>query len=71
MLVLRIMYTQLMIGWRVCTLPYRFKMMVVQKIVERRVADLSKGTENYIVIENLGKSEVKDFTVTEVKLTNM
>lgn len=34
-------------------------------ITERRVANLSEGTENYIVIENLGKSRITDFTVTE------
>lgn len=35
------------------------------KIVETRHATLSEGTENYIVIGNLGKSEIKDFKVTE------
>src|SRR5690625_1031126 len=35
------------------------------KIVERRVADLSEGTENYIVIENLGRSTIRDFIVKE------
>lgn len=35
------------------------------KIIETRKVDLSEGTENYIVIENLGKSTIRDFTVTE------
>lgn len=34
-------------------------------VTERWVADLYEGSENYIVKENLGKSEIKDFTVTE------
>src|SRR5699024_332007 len=35
------------------------------QITETRKATLSEGTENYIVIGNLGKSEIKDFTVSE------
>lgn len=34
-------------------------------IRQRRVANLIEGTENYIVIENLGKSEIIDFKVIE------
>lgn len=34
-------------------------------IKERRVANLIEGTENYIVIDNLGKSQITDFKVTE------
>lgn len=34
-------------------------------ITEKRVATLSEGTENYIVIGNLGKSTIKDFKVFE------
>ncbi|MEI3612729.1 DUF2207 family protein [Pseudogracilibacillus sp. SO30301A] len=34
-------------------------------ITERREAYLTEGTENYMVIENLGKSTIKDFIVTE------
>src|SRR5690625_1390654 len=34
-------------------------------ITETRIADLSEGTENYIVIENLGKSTIQNFSVTE------
>ncbi len=34
-------------------------------ITETRQADLSEGTENYIVIENLGASTIQNFTVTE------
>ena len=34
-------------------------------ITERRVANLVEGTENYIVIENLGQSEIHSFTVVE------
>lgn len=32
---------------------------------EHWVADLYKGTENYVVKENLGRSTIEDFTVTE------
>lgn len=35
------------------------------KIRETRNADLSEGTENYIVIENLGRSTIQEFSVTE------
>lgn len=35
------------------------------RITENRVANLIEGTENYIVIENLGKSEIVDFVVYE------
>src|SRR5690625_3774279 len=35
------------------------------QIVEKRLVDLSEGTENYIVIENLGESTIRDFIVTE------
>lgn len=35
------------------------------RIIEKRNAYLSEGTENYIVIENLGDSEIKDFKVKE------
>lgn len=35
------------------------------KIIETRQMTLSEGTENYIVIGNLGKSKIKDFKVTE------
>src|SRR5699024_1945099 len=35
------------------------------KIIETRHATLSEGTENYNVIGNLGKSDIKDFKVTE------
>lgn len=35
------------------------------KITERRVENIYDGTERYIVKENIGKSEIKDFTVTE------
>lgn len=34
-------------------------------IQERRKATLSDGTENFIVIENIGKSKITDFNVTE------
>lgn len=34
-------------------------------IRERRVANLVEGTENYIVIENLGQSQIHSFTVIE------
>lgn len=34
-------------------------------IKEHRIATLSEGTENYIIIGNLGESTIKDFTVTE------
>lgn len=34
-------------------------------IKEVRQVDLSEGTENYIVIDNLGQSKIKNFTVTE------
>lgn len=34
-------------------------------IKENRKATLSEGTENYIVISNLGESTIKDFTVKE------
>jgi predicted membrane protein DUF2207 len=35
------------------------------RITENRIANLTEGTENYIVIENLGRSEIKDFIVYE------
>lgn len=35
------------------------------RIIETRKAELTEGTENYIVIGNLGKSEIKDFVVKE------
>lgn len=35
------------------------------KIVETRQANLYEGTENYIVIGNLGQSKIKDFVVKE------
>jgi uncharacterized membrane protein YgcG len=35
------------------------------KITEKRIATLSEGTENYLVIGNLGKSTIKDFVVME------
>lgn len=35
------------------------------KITEKRKATYQAGTENFILIENLGKSEIKDFTVSE------
>lgn len=35
------------------------------RITEKRVAFLTEGTENFIVIGNLGKSEIKDFVVKE------
>lgn len=35
------------------------------RITEKRVANLIEGTENYIVIGNLGKSKIKDFVVSE------
>ncbi len=35
------------------------------RITEERVAHLNEGTENYIVIENLSKSTIKDFVVIE------
>lgn len=35
------------------------------KITEKRKANLVEGTENFIVLENLGDSEIKDFTVKE------
>lgn len=35
------------------------------KITERRIENIYDGTERYIVKENLGKSEIKDFMVTE------
>lgn len=35
------------------------------RIIEKRNATLSEGTENYIVIGNLGKSKIKDFVVKE------
>ena len=35
------------------------------EITEKRTAHLTEGTENYIVIENLGKSEIIDFVVRE------
>src|SRR5699024_3894283 len=34
-------------------------------ITEKRTATLSEGTEKFDVIENLGKSEITDFTVKE------
>lgn len=34
-------------------------------IKERRLANLKEGTENYIIIGNLGKSEITDFKVFE------
>ena len=34
-------------------------------IREKRVANLIEGKENYIVIDNLGKSKINDFKVTE------
>ncbi len=34
-------------------------------IKEHRIATLSEGTENYIIIGNLGESTIKDFSVTE------
>lgn len=34
-------------------------------ITERRLANLIEGTENYIVIENMGDSEIHSFTVME------
>jgi len=33
--------------------------------VERWTAHLHEGTENYVVKENLGKSTIENFTVTE------
>lgn len=38
-------------------------------ITETRKAHLTEGTENYIIIGNLGKSEILDFTVTENGVT--
>lgn len=35
------------------------------RISENRIANLTEGTENYIVIDNLGKSKIKDFVVYE------
>ena len=35
------------------------------RITENRRANLTEGTENYIVIDNLGKSEIRDFVVYE------
>lgn len=35
------------------------------RITEQRVANLNEGTENYIIIENLSKSLIKDFVVKE------
>lgn len=35
------------------------------RITENRTANLLEGTENYIVIENLGESRISDFTVSE------
>lgn len=35
------------------------------KITERRIENIYEGTERYIVKENLGKSKITDFTVTE------
>src|SRR5690606_24875243 len=35
------------------------------RIIEKRNATLSEGTENYIVIGNLGKSKINDFVVKE------
>ena len=35
------------------------------RITENRIAHLSEGTENFIVIGNLSKSEIKDFIVRE------
>jgi len=35
------------------------------RISERRIANLIEGTENFIVINDLGKSEIKDFLVEE------
>ena len=35
------------------------------RITENRISNLSEGTENYIVIENLGDSEIIDFKVSE------
>lgn len=35
------------------------------RITERRVGNFIEGTENYNVIENLGKSEIVDFKVSE------
>src|SRR5699024_4469304 len=35
------------------------------RIKERRVANLTKGTESFIVIGNLGDSDIKDFVVEE------
>src|SRR5690625_4373064 len=34
-------------------------------ITERRNANLSKGTENFIIIENIGKSKITDFQVID------
>src|SRR5699024_2333715 len=35
------------------------------KIIEKRKAHLVEGTENFIIIENLGESEIKNFVVKE------
>src|SRR5699024_11391849 len=35
------------------------------RITEQRVANLNEGTENFIIIENLSKSLIKDFVVKE------
>src|SRR5690625_6474407 len=35
------------------------------RITEKRVAYLTEGTENYIVIGNLGESTILDFVVSE------
>lgn len=34
-------------------------------ITETRIATLNEGTENYDIVENLGKSTIRDFTVSE------
>src|SRR5699024_2866517 len=35
------------------------------EITEKRTANLTEGTENYIVIENLGKSDIEELVVRE------
>src|SRR5699024_3047006 len=35
------------------------------EITEKRTAHLTEGTENYIVIENLGTSDIIDYVVRE------
>lgn len=35
------------------------------RVTELRSAEINQGTENFIVIENLGKSKIKDFVVYE------